>query len=198
MRSARRSRGCRRSSATISPPPRAGGSRARRSARRSARSRGRRDRDRPELLGPTGFAFVRGDAEAGAPCRGCARAARRGSGHRDLPPRDRGADVIDASRAEEGRRRRGMADKNILHMMTPLAHMSPFDVNMALDAGYDATASYTDVSLERGHGLVQDAIFSRPPKRRRCKTGVFIGGKDAIARARHARRGEAGDGASRS
>ena len=31
--------------------------------------------------------------------------------------------------------------KNILHMITPLAHMSPFDVNMALDAGYDATAS---------------------------------------------------------
>jgi len=24
--------------------------------------------------------------------------------------------------------------KNILHMMTPLAHMSPFDVNMAIDA----------------------------------------------------------------
>ena len=28
-----------------------------------------------------------------------------------------------------------MADKNILHMVTPLKHMSPFDVNMALDAG---------------------------------------------------------------
>ena len=31
-----------------------------------------------------------------------------------------------------------MADKHILHMLTPLKHMSPFDVNMALDAGYDA------------------------------------------------------------
>ena len=30
-----------------------------------------------------------------------------------------------------------MTDKHILHMLTPLKHMSPFDVNMALDAGYD-------------------------------------------------------------
>ena len=31
-----------------------------------------------------------------------------------------------------------MAEKLILYMVTPLKHMSPFDVNMALDAGYDA------------------------------------------------------------
>ncbi len=30
-----------------------------------------------------------------------------------------------------------MARKNILHMITPLRQMSPFDVNMAVDAGYD-------------------------------------------------------------
>ena len=41
--------------------------------------------------------------------------------------------------------------KNILHMMTPLAHMSPFDVNMAIDAGYDATASYTTGFARRNH-----------------------------------------------
>ncbi len=70
--------------------------------------------------------------------------------------------------------------KNILHMMTPLAHMSPFDVNMALDAGYDATASYTNVSLDEVTGLVQDAMFSRSP-RDAVRTGVFIGGKDALA-----------------
>jgi methylene-tetrahydromethanopterin dehydrogenase len=69
--------------------------------------------------------------------------------------------------------------KNILHMMTPLAHMSPFDVNMALDAGYDATASYTNVSLAEVTGLVQDAMFSRSP-RDAVRTGVFIGGKDAL------------------
>ena len=69
--------------------------------------------------------------------------------------------------------------KNILHMMTPLAHMSPFDVNMAIDAGYDATVSYTKVSLEEITGLVQDAMFSRSP-RDAARTGVFIGGKDAL------------------
>ena len=30
-----------------------------------------------------------------------------------------------------------MALPRILHMITPLKHMSPFDVNMALDAGDD-------------------------------------------------------------
>ncbi|MFZ0605923.1 MAG: NAD(P)-dependent methylenetetrahydromethanopterin dehydrogenase [Roseiarcus sp.] len=69
--------------------------------------------------------------------------------------------------------------KNILHMITPLAHMSPFDVNMALDAGYDATASYTNVSPDEVTGLVQDAMFSRSP-RDAMRTGVFIGGKDAL------------------
>jgi len=69
--------------------------------------------------------------------------------------------------------------KNILHMMTPLAHMSPFDVNMAIDAGYDATVSYTRVALEEITGLVQDAMFSRSP-RDAMRTGVFIGGKDAL------------------
>ena len=33
-----------------------------------------------------------------------------------------------------------MADKNILHMVTPLKHISPFDVNMAVDAGFDASS----------------------------------------------------------
>jgi methylene-tetrahydromethanopterin dehydrogenase len=69
--------------------------------------------------------------------------------------------------------------KNILHMITPLAHMSPFDVNMALDAGYDATASYTNVSLSGVTDLIQDAMFSRSP-RDAVRTGVFIGGKDAL------------------
>ncbi len=69
--------------------------------------------------------------------------------------------------------------KNILHMMTPLAHMSPFDINMAIDAGYDATVSYTSVSLDEITGLVQDAMFSRSP-RDAPRTGVFIGGKDAL------------------
>jgi len=71
-----------------------------------------------------------------------------------------------------------VADKNILHMLTPLKHMSPFDVNMALDAGYDAVVTYTNVTLDEVTGLVQDAIFSRPPKMG-ARTGMFFGGKNA-------------------
>ncbi len=71
-----------------------------------------------------------------------------------------------------------MADKNILHMVTPLKHMSPFDVNMALDAGFDAVVTYTNVTLDEVTGLVQDAIFSRPPKVG-ARTGMFFGGKNA-------------------
>lgn len=72
-----------------------------------------------------------------------------------------------------------MAEKHILHMLTPLKHMSPFDVNMALDAGFDAVLPYTAVNLEDVTGLVQDAIFSRPPKVG-VKTAMFFGGKNAL------------------
>src|SRR5947209_749382 len=72
-----------------------------------------------------------------------------------------------------------MASKFILHMITPLKHMSPFDVNMALDAGFDAVLPYTNVDAKEVTGLVQDAMFSRPPQDA-VRTGIFIGGKDAI------------------
>jgi methylene-tetrahydromethanopterin dehydrogenase len=72
-----------------------------------------------------------------------------------------------------------MAHLRILHMLTPLKHMSPFDVNMALDAGYDAAIPYTSVTIEDVSGLVQDAIFSRGPDGVK-RTGVFIAGKRAI------------------
>jgi methylene-tetrahydromethanopterin dehydrogenase len=72
-----------------------------------------------------------------------------------------------------------MALPRILHMITPLKHMSPFDVNMALDAGYDHAIPYTNVTIEDVYGLVQDAIFSRSPDGIR-RTGMFIGGKRAI------------------
>ena len=73
-----------------------------------------------------------------------------------------------------------MASRNILHMVTPLKHMSPFDVNMAIDAGYDAVIPYTQVTPEEIRGLVQDAIFSRAPDVG-PRTGLFIAGKNAIA-----------------
>jgi methylene-tetrahydromethanopterin dehydrogenase len=70
-----------------------------------------------------------------------------------------------------------MASKHILHMLTPLRQMSPFDVNMAVDAGFDAVVPYTGVTLAEVTGLVQDAIFSRPPDAG-VNTGIFIAGKD--------------------
>ena len=72
-----------------------------------------------------------------------------------------------------------MAEKYILHMVTPLKHMSPFDVNMAVDAGCDVVITHTDVSPGEVPGLVQDAIFSRPPKTG-ARTGMFFGGKNAM------------------
>ena len=69
----------------------------------------------------------------------------------------------------------------ILHMFTPGAQVSPFDVNMAVDAGYQVVAPYCQVTLDGVAGLTQDAIFSRGPKGVR-RTGIFIGGRDvAIA-----------------
>lgn len=67
---------------------------------------------------------------------------------------------------------------HILHMITPLKHMSPFDVNMALDAGFDAVVPYAQVTLEEVRALVQDAIFSRSPTDA-ARTGLFIAGKNA-------------------
>src|SRR5215468_3185189 len=67
----------------------------------------------------------------------------------------------------------------ILHLLSPLKHVSPFDVNMALDAGFTAAVPYTAVELREVAGLTQDAIFSRGPKAA-TRTGIFIGGKNAI------------------
>lgn len=70
----------------------------------------------------------------------------------------------------------------ILHMFTPGKQMSPFDVNMAADAGYQVIVPYCDVSLDHVTALTQDAIFSRGPKGV-ARTGIFIGGRDALLAA---------------
>ena len=67
----------------------------------------------------------------------------------------------------------------ILHMLDPRKHVSPFDVNMAADAGYKVIVPYTNVELPDVTPLIQDAIFSRPPNYG-VRTGFFMGGKDAI------------------
>ena len=72
-----------------------------------------------------------------------------------------------------------MAEPYILHMISPLKHVSPFDVNMALDAGFDTVVPYAHVEVAEVRALVQDAIFSRPPKLS-LRTGLFIGGRNAV------------------
>ena len=71
-----------------------------------------------------------------------------------------------------------MARPAILHMISPQKHVSPFDVNMAADAGFEVIATYGAVELKEVAGLVQDMIFSRAPKDSR-RTALFIGGRDA-------------------
>ncbi len=65
----------------------------------------------------------------------------------------------------------------IMHMFFPGKNVSPFDVNMIVDAGYTTVVPYT--SLEAGDvtGLTQDCIYSRPPGSA-GHTGLFIGGFD--------------------
>ena len=46
-----------------------------------------------------------------------------------------------------------MTKKNILHMISPQGNVSPFDVNMACDAGYDLVIPYTNVNLTDVKGL---------------------------------------------
>jgi len=70
----------------------------------------------------------------------------------------------------------------ILHMFTPGRQMSPFDVNMAADAGYQIIVPYCEVGLDGVAAMTQDTIFSRGPKGV-ARTGIFIGGRDALLAA---------------
>lgn len=70
-----------------------------------------------------------------------------------------------------------MEKRAVLHMFDPMPHVSPFDINMAIDAGFEVIVPYSNVKAEEVHGLVQDAIFSRGPAGVK-RTGIFIGGRD--------------------
>ena len=66
----------------------------------------------------------------------------------------------------------------LLHMITPEKNISPFDANMAFDAGWDSVIPYTNATMEEIQALVQDTIFSRSPSALK-RTGIFIGGRDS-------------------
>lgn len=67
--------------------------------------------------------------------------------------------------------------KRILYFLTPGTHISAFDVTIAADAGFDLVIPFTETRPDGVANIVQDAIFSRPPKRFN-DTGIFIGGRD--------------------
>ena len=70
-----------------------------------------------------------------------------------------------------------MTDPYLLHIFSETKNVSPFDINMAYEANYDAVIPYCNVELEEVHGLTQDTIFSRRPEGVK-RTGIFIGGRD--------------------
>ena len=65
----------------------------------------------------------------------------------------------------------------LLHVFSPTKYVSPFDINMAYEARYDAVIPYCNVTLDEIHALTQDTIFSRSPEGVR-RTGIFIGGRE--------------------
>jgi len=70
-----------------------------------------------------------------------------------------------------------MEKRSILHMLDPMPNNSPFDINMAMDAGFDVLMPYNNVKLDNVYRLTQDTIFSRGPGGVK-RTGIFIGGRD--------------------
>ena len=67
--------------------------------------------------------------------------------------------------------------KKILYILTPGENISPFDVTLASDAGFDQVLPITGVNVNDVVPLVQDSIFCRPPGRFN-DTGIFLGGRD--------------------
>ena len=70
-----------------------------------------------------------------------------------------------------------MEKPHLLHLITSEKNASPFDVNMAYDAGWSKVTPYTSVEQSEIQALVQDAIFSRSTSAL-TKTGIFFGGRD--------------------
>ena len=70
-----------------------------------------------------------------------------------------------------------MSKPSILHLITPAKNASPFDVNMAIDAGFEYIVPYTSVLHYEIVALTQDAMFSRSPSGVK-REALFFGGRD--------------------
>jgi len=67
--------------------------------------------------------------------------------------------------------------RNHLFFFSTDAHASPFDINIALDAGFDVVIPYSSVKPEEAEALTHDIIFSRGPKGTK-HSGIFVGGSN--------------------
>lgn len=70
-----------------------------------------------------------------------------------------------------------MERKRLLYAFSTDRVVSPFDMNVAYDAGFDVVHPFGDVTPESGAGLVQDIIFSRGVSGTKF-TAIFVGGAD--------------------
>jgi methylene-tetrahydromethanopterin dehydrogenase len=70
-----------------------------------------------------------------------------------------------------------MQKVSILHLITATKNASPFDVNMAYDAGFDNIMPYTNIELAEVEALTQDAMFSRSPSGIK-REALFFGGRE--------------------
>jgi methylene-tetrahydromethanopterin dehydrogenase len=65
--------------------------------------------------------------------------------------------------------------EKILYFFDTDEYVSPFDINMAYDAGFDVVVPFSNMTADKVQKLVQDAIFSRKPK---SPTAFFVGGSN--------------------
>ncbi|MGR9035756.1 MAG: NADP-dependent methylenetetrahydromethanopterin/methylenetetrahydrofolate dehydrogenase [Gammaproteobacteria bacterium] len=70
--------------------------------------------------------------------------------------------------------------KKLLFQFDTDPHPSVFDTVVAYDGGADHVIGYGNLSPDNITGLVEGAIFTRPPKDKK-NTAIFIGGSDMIA-----------------
>ena len=70
------------------------------------------------------------------------------------------------------------APERILHFLTPLKNVSPFDVNMAADAGFDVIVPYTDST--EGGGRAGPGRDLQPRAGERRRTPSCIGGREPM------------------
>ena len=73
-----------------------------------------------------------------------------------------------------------MEKASILHLITTEKNASPFDVNMAIDAGFAHVMPYTNVQQNEVLALTQDAMFSRSASGVK-REAMFFGGRNIHA-----------------